>query len=141
MLNVLLPPLRERSRDIGLLAEIFFHNQARKLGRSLKVDDEVTEVFLRYNWPGNVRELHNVIEYAVNMSEDGSITVFHLPGWLALDGEPPKSTGVSLAERVREFERKTIGSMLARCGTSIEAKRQIAAELGISVATLYNKIK
>ena len=141
VLNISLPPLRERGEDIGLLAEIFFSANARKLGRSLKVEDEVTEVLLHYSWPGNVRELRNVIEHAVNMSEDGNISILHLPNWLLALAELPLRKVVPLAEQVRDFERKAIAVMLGKYGTSIEAKHRIASDLGISIATLYNKIK
>jgi transcriptional regulator with PAS, ATPase and Fis domain len=141
VLNVPLPPLRERGCDISLLAETFFHTHARKLGRSLNIADEVTDALLHYSWPGNIRELRNVIEHAVSMSEDGKITISHLPNWLVTSEELLQRKMMSLGDRVREFERKTIISMLKKYGADIEAKRRIATELGISLATLYNKIK
>lgn len=141
VLNVFLPPLRERGWDIRLLTEVFLSLQARKLGRNLIIDEQVSQLFLHYNWPGNIRELRNVIEHAVNMSEDGTITLFHLPNWLTTAEDLTHATAITLATRVREFERKTIISMMKTYGTGLEAKRRIATELDISVATLYNKIK
>ncbi|MDR3561475.1 MAG: sigma 54-interacting transcriptional regulator [Negativicutes bacterium] len=140
VLNIALPPLRERGWDVVLLAEKFFQAHSRKLGRSLQVDGEVLKLLADYHWPGNVRELRNVVEYAVNMCEDGMVTVLHLPKWFKIGEVLPGSSFSSLAEMVQDFERRRIQTLLAHYGVSIDAKRRAAKELGISLATLYNKL-
>ncbi|GMA98496.1 sigma 54-interacting transcriptional regulator [Pelosinus sp. IPA-1] len=142
VLNVHLPPLKERGFDITLLANNFFQFYFRKIGKSFEVDKKVMEVLLQYSWSGNVRELRNVIEYAVNMCDENDIiTILHLPKWFKIDDERQRIPTSSLAEMVQDFERRTIKNAIQHYGSSVEAKQRIAKELGISVATLYNKIK
>ena len=141
VLNVHLPPLAERGLDITLLANNFFQFYFQKIGKNFEVDRNMMEAFLRYPWPGNVRELRNVIEYAVNMCEDNFITLLHLPKWFKIDDKQQRIPISSLTEMVQEFERRTIQNAIQLFGSSVESKQRIAKELGISVATLYNKIK
>jgi len=136
-----LPPLAERGLDINLLANTFFQFYFRKIGKNFEIDKNMMEALLQYPWPGNVRELRNVIEYAVNMCEDNFITLLHLPKWFKIDNERQRLPISSLTEMVQEFERRTIQNAIEHFGSSVEAKQRIAKELGISVATLYNKIK
>lgn len=141
VLNVHLPPLNERGQDIILLANKFFQYYFQKIGRKFEVDKEMLKALLHYSWSGNVRELRNVIEYAVNMCEDNVITTLHLPKWFKIDDTNSRKSTDSLTHMVQEFERRTIQNAIEHYGTSVEAKQRIAKELGISVATLYNKIK
>lgn len=141
VLNVHLPPLAARGLDITLLANNFFQFYFRKIGKNFEVDKNMMEALSQYSWPGNVRELRNVIEYAVNMCEDNFITLLHLPKWFKIDNKHQRIPISSLTEMVQEFERRTIQNAIEHFGSSVEAKQRIAKELGISVATLYNKIK
>lgn len=138
VLTIHLPPLRERIQDVGLLAEHFFSSQGRRLGRSLSADENVMAVLFKYSWPGNVRELRNVVEYAVNMCDGSTVTTLYLPPWLQGDTEPQAGL---LANLVQAYEKKVILSLVERHGATSEAKRRIAKQLGISLATLYNKLK
>lgn len=141
VLNVHLPTLTERGLDITLLADNFFQFYFRKIGKNFEVDKNMMEALLQYPWPGNVRELRNVIEYAVNMCEDNFITLLHFPKWFKIDNKHQRIPISSLTEMVQEFERRTIQNAIQHFGSTVEAKQRIAKELGISVATLYNKIK
>ena len=99
---------------------------------------EVLARLAEHKWPGNVRELANVIERAVIMSGAGPIQVEHLPGWL----EQVPATSVAFTMPVapmtlREVEREVVLGVLDRHGGD---KPQTAAELGIALKTLYNKI-
>jgi PAS domain S-box-containing protein len=141
VLNINLPALRERPHDIRVMVEYFLQLNSYKIGRNFKIEKQVMEGLLRYNWPGNVRELRNVIEYAVNMCEQDIITVQHLPRWFKIDDESRMIPTGSLVVMVQEFERRMIYNMIKHYGASVEAKRRIAKEFGISIATLYNKIK
>lgn len=141
VLNIHLPPLRRRMEDVPLLAAEFLAYYSRKAGRGFTMDDQVGSILGRYDWPGNIRELRNVIEYAINVCETGLITAQHLPLWLQSKLLTYKAAVPTLAELVQDVERKAILEMLQRYGPQVEAKRQIARELGISLATLYNKMK
>lgn len=93
---------------------------------------------MEHDWPGNVRELRNVLEASVYLSDNGCITRDALPAHILLHGAQRDS--LPLAQRVRAFERQEINKLLLRYGSTLEGKKKTAAELGISLATLYNKL-
>jgi transcriptional regulator of acetoin/glycerol metabolism len=150
-LNVIainIPPLRSRTEDIPLL----FRHLLKKMGRDrcceFKAETEVVEVLKQYNWPGNVRELQNVVERAVSLSENGSITLRQLPMELISQVDKP-SRGLPLTvqafdtrlERQKvagEAERHTIIALLNRHAGNVS---QVARELGVSRKTIYNKMR
>jgi len=80
VVNLVLPPLRERPEDIYELALFFLKRSAERIGKRVSYfDDDALTAMSRYSWPGNVRELENVVERAVVLSEDGRITRENLP--------------------------------------------------------------
>ncbi|SHK18572.1 sigma-54 interaction domain-containing protein [Paramaledivibacter caminithermalis] len=84
VVNLVIPPLRERNGDIDILTDYFIKIFKEKLGKSVKgIDNSVKQLFYRYKWPGNVRELRHVIEGAINLIKDGEkIGIQHLPFYL-----------------------------------------------------------
>lgn len=136
--QIRIPPLRERSTDIPALAQEILQELSQKLKRSVTISREALEVLTAYDWPGNVRELRNVLEFSAYLSENGVIVPDSLPESLARAGEEER---LPLARRVRAFEQGEIRKALLRWGDSVEGKRRAAAELGISLATLYNKLE
>jgi DNA-binding NtrC family response regulator len=83
VVNVQMPPLRERQGDVPLLCRHFLQIHARNLGQpAISLSPEAMEVLEHYNWPGNVRELQNIIERAVVLNEDGVISVADLPDFI-----------------------------------------------------------
>ena len=111
---------------------------AKKLKRPVTISQEALEVLMAHDWPGNVRELRNVLEFSAYLAEGGAIVPETLPGNL-LDLKPEQEQR-SLSQRVRAFERGEIQKLLMRYGSTLEGKKKTAAELGISLATLYNKL-
>ena len=85
------------------------------------------------------RELRNVLEFSAYMCEEDTIVLASLPTNLVR--ESAKSEKETLAERVRRFERGEIERSLLCHGNTLEGKKQAAADLGISLATLYNKLQ
>jgi DNA-binding NtrC family response regulator len=80
VINIHLPPLRERKGDIRLLAEIFLKKFAEKMGKdAMEFSEDVLDHFENYKWPGNIRELENVIERAVTLSKGKKITMTVMP--------------------------------------------------------------
>src|SRR6266571_351656 len=79
VINLRLPPLRERSEDIPLLVSHFLRKHTREGGTPPRVDDAVLTALVNYSWPGNVRELENVIERAVTLNQIGPIAIDDLP--------------------------------------------------------------
>lgn len=140
VLNISMPPLRERDGDIRILADHFLDACGKKMMAALKFESDVYECFSNYNWPGNIRELIHVVEFAAHMSEDSLITVHHLPGTLYSESISELVWKGDLSEIIRNVERKIIEGRLKKYGSNLEAKKMIARELGISMATLYNKI-
>ncbi|MBI5806367.1 sigma 54-interacting transcriptional regulator [candidate division TA06 bacterium] len=148
-LNVIqleLPPLRQRGQDILMLADYFLNKYCRRQGKSSKIlSPEAREFLLGYRWPGNVRELENVMERAVVLSKGPSIEKNHLPSDLF-----KKSTNVipdsgqiqqfqtKTSSSLKDEEKQIILSMIQSCGGN---KTHAAKKLGIHYATLYRKLK
>lgn len=137
VIRIEIPPLRERREDIPKLVETFLRSSLR----NVLIGEEVMKFLLLYDWPGNVRELKNAIDYAVCMADGGEIQLCHLPKWISELEVEPKQTNRTLREVIEEAERKLIRETLNRFGNGIEEKKKAAQALGISLATLYNKIK
>ncbi|MBI5580794.1 MAG: sigma 54-interacting transcriptional regulator [Deltaproteobacteria bacterium] len=141
VLNIHMPSLRDRLVDTRVLADHFLKECRQKLMRDLHFDPAVYDAFVKHNWPGNVRELIHTVEFAAQISEDPVIGVQHLPKILNPGPEPECLKRGTLAELVKNFERMVILGRLKSHGSSIHHKIKVARELGISKATLYNKIK
>lgn len=133
-----IPPLRDRRRDIPALAEAILNDLSRTLKRSVTISPEALAVLTAYDWPGNVRELRNVLEFSAYLSNNGVIVRESLPESVLLPTWEHEHR--TLSQRVRLFERSEINKVLLRCGSGLEGKKRAAAELGISLATLYNKL-
>ncbi|WP_027361544.1 sigma-54-dependent transcriptional regulator [Halodesulfovibrio aestuarii] len=145
-LNVIalrVPALRERPSDIPLLAEYFLKKYSNKNRKNIKgLAPQAMDTLIRYAWPGNVRELENVIERAVIMTMGEYISTRELPLSLSVkENEAPIQqaqvsvlTGMSLDE----LERKAILATLEECEYN---KSKTARRLGITRATLHNKLK
>ncbi|WP_437652882.1 sigma 54-interacting transcriptional regulator [Sorangium sp. So ce1182] len=137
--TVILPPLRERPREILALSRAFLADACARAGREeMTLSTEATELLTSYAWPGNVRELKNVIEYIAATVGARIIERAHLPAPLAPQGGPrpeaatPSSPATAaapaaaadvpgrafrpLAEEVRELERTRIAEALAAAG-------------------------
>jgi len=139
VVNVHLPPLRDRVPDIRLLADRFLMKCGGNVNRTLVFSPEAYDAFFRHQWPGNVRELMNAVEYASNMAEQDLILPEHLPkvfhGLATVPGDK------TLEQILGEVERRTILAKLNNEGWTLPAKKRIARELGLSLSTLYAKIK
>jgi DNA-binding NtrC family response regulator len=154
VINVSLPPLRERKEDIPLLVEHFFTHYCREnnkfldaAGRSvLHFEQDALQVLMEHAWPGNVRELENVVERAVVLASAAEVPLDVLPDGLLLangirlrpgDSEslPPDA---SLFEILNDFERRIIVERLEQSGWS---QTEAAESLHVPLSTLNQKIK
>jgi len=137
--NIEIPPLRERKEDLEILVEHILHKKFNKMGkRYCPVSEKTFELLYNYNWPGNVRELENVLERAVINCNNFQITPSDLE--LALQNEK-KEDEIKGVMSLDKAEKIIIKNALDKYGNSYESKLKIADKIGISVATLYNKIK
>ncbi len=139
-----LPPLRERSEDIPLLAQSFLQEFAHERGKELEgFTDEVLERFDAYSWPGNVRELRNVVERAVLFSHGPLVDASALPASLGATRQTaavsqPAPEVISIQSAVERAERNAIRAALA----ATDWHRTEAADiLGVSRKTLWEKMK
>ena len=133
-----IPSLCNRPRDIEELAEYFIIKYSKAFNIPPKnISDEVMKIFISYNWPGNIRELKNVIEYIINVvdEKDPFILLKHLPPKFFNNNEKKE------IKTLAEMEKEAIKLLIERYGTSSKEKIKIAEILGISLATLYRKIK
>jgi transcriptional regulator with PAS, ATPase and Fis domain len=141
VINIELPPMRERISDIPLLAQHFLEEVCQEAGRPLKeFTPEVIAALQRYSWPGNVRELQNAIERAVLLGKSDRICLEDLPRQIAAVGplsvEPIGSR--TLKEALSAPERQIILEVLE----SNQWNRFATADvLGINRTTLYKKMK
>ena len=142
VINICMPPLRERVADIEVLAGAMLAEANRCLGKNIEsIDEEVMEELRRHAWPGNIRELKNVIERAVLLASGSALTteVLSIPVGMARGGaETRPGAPDNLKEAMREPERKFIRDALARCDGNRGAA---ASSLGINRTTLYKKMK
>jgi DNA-binding NtrC family response regulator len=137
VVQMYLPPLRERRDDIPLLAQHFlemasqqFNKKVRRLSRpALHALDE-------YSWPGNVRELENAIQRAVVLSEGQTVDIWHLPASIRNNCEISNFTH-SYEEEVRQFKRRLLLRTLRECGWR---KAESARTLGVARGYLHRLI-
>ncbi len=134
VVNIELPPLRERKEDIPLLAEHFLHKFAAENRKEVtEFSPDVIESLLAYDWPGNIRELENSIERAIILSRDSSITTADLP-----QENVSLVSSASIGKNLKEVEKTHILNVLRETGENYSEAARI---LGVSRMTLYNKAK
>jgi len=144
-LNVIqlhLPPLRQRREDIHLLVAHFLRKHAPGPTATITLDKDTMHSLTAYSWPGNVRELENVIERAVTLSQGGVVTTEDLPQRLRLQqsNDTPPLSADDLAglftglPNLDEIERRYILHVLDATGNN---RKRTAEVLGINRKTLY----
>lgn len=145
-LNVIpikVPPLRQREGDIKLLADYLINRYNKSFDKNvLQIDKDVLKALKDYNWPGNIRELENVIEYMMNLSENGRITKDMVP--INILETKKKNNDFILDDEIeplKYLEKKHILRALDIYGYDTNGKKIAAKKLGIGVATLYRKLE
>ena len=143
------PPLRERAGDIPQLAMFFLGRFAKKFGRPVEtISPETMDRLVRYPWPGNIRELQNVIERGVVLSRGSALELDRavLPSQApseagAVGPAEPQPTSAGLAATLEETERTHIVAALDRAEGVIEGPRGAAKILGIHPNTLRSRME
>jgi PAS domain S-box-containing protein len=138
---ITIPPLRERRDDIPIMIRTFLDALVRKYGVRKRLTSEVLQVLNDYHYPGNVRELENILERLVILSEGEEIEERHL-ALSAATVPPPRppagdGRGRGLREALETYEAQLLKHALLRGHTL----RALAAELGVSVPTLWRKLR
>ncbi len=139
------PPLRDRGEDIGLLANYFLEKYNKKYKKSIFFSEKVLSFLHSYKWPGNVRELQNCTEYGVIMCLEGEFELKQLPPHMKelLSQTDIKESqfeykNMSLKEAVEILEKKVI---LNAISSSNNNKTKAMELLGLSRRTFYRKLK
>jgi transcriptional regulator with PAS, ATPase and Fis domain len=151
VVNLRIPPLRERKQDIPLLAAHFLERMSRETGTTHTLSDDVLRTLVDYDWPGNVRELENSLDRACTLCSGPVLHLADLPTQLQnfhLQNRRPASTastalGVPPSSRVpvlplAQLEKQAILETLRK----LNGDKLLAARLlGIGKTTLYRKLK
>lgn len=137
VVNIHIPPLRERKEDIPLLVSAFIKEFATENDKPVEgIDPKARALLYNYSWPGNVRELRNSIESAVVMAKGPIITPDDLPPSIAADSES-NYVRIQLGASMAEAERELIRANLAANNGN---KSRTAEVLGIGRKTLHRKL-
>lgn len=140
VINVKLPPLRDRKEDIIPISLNYLERLKTKMTTPLRtISHEAEQAFLSYSWPGNIRELQNVVEYAANLCDSDTLTLADLPEHMRGLEECP-DTEKQKETPLPDSQEKQILDLLSTYGHTLEGKKKIAADLGISLRTLYRKL-
>lgn len=147
VVNIHLPPLRERCSDIPLLAVHFIQQQNHKFNTAIKgFANDALHTLCSYEWPGNIRQLKNVIEACMAVENGEFISRETLGQFIEMAGEtplpPPRAEIINpeipFTTALEQFEADLLKSLLKRHGGNIDAA---AKEAGINMVTMYRKIK
>ncbi len=134
--EVRIPPLRERTEDIVILADFFLKKYSRDMQKPVRgFSPDAIQALQGYRWPGNVRELSNAIERAVVLSKGELVTAAELPDKVRFQMEEKSS---SLKDSMNEYEKAVI---LKAFNANKCNKEATAQNLGIDLVTLYRKMK
>jgi len=138
VLEIKLPPLRERKEDILLLAKFYIQIYNKEFNKNIqKIDKNTEKILLDYSWPGNVRELKNVIERSIILCNDETLTSEYLPMELQEDKTPVSGQSFGKVS-LQEMEKQHILHILKSTkGNKSKASRI----LNISRSTLREKLK
>jgi DNA-binding NtrC family response regulator len=138
VIEIRIPPLRDRREDIPLLVSHFLERLSHELGKDIgQVSQEALKLLMDYGWPGNVRELENAIERAM-VTCRAAILGEEDFAFLASAGNGNRPWSPPPNMTLQEMERRMIEATLERTGRNI---KESAAQLGIDRSTLYEKLK
>jgi len=138
VIEIQLPPLRDRREDIPPLIEYLVRRHNRELKRAYRgIDNAAMKILLSQPWKGNIRELDNAIEHAIIVGDGEWVTPADLPRSVHREAAVETTSGDDLREALRGYERVHIETVLRRTSGD---KRVAADRLGLSLSSLYRKI-
>ena len=138
VVQILLPPLRDRAEDIPILAEYFRKEYGLENGKAnLEFSRKSLDRLCEYRWPGNVRELRTAVEHGVVLAQGMKIEVADLPASVRSEEEVSSSPLDSVGCKLTNLERKAILGALNQTGQNVTAAAQ---QLGIHRRTLHRKL-
>jgi len=140
VINIHLPPLRDRMEDVSLLASHFVHKHAHKRKDILirGITEDAIRILRNHTYPGNVRELENIIEHAISFANNAEILPCDLPSYIVQAPSINRAATPRLRDALNGFEKEIIVSALNESGGNIS---RAASSLGIYRQQLQRKIK
>ena len=139
VINIHIPPLRERKEDIPLLAHTFIERISHELGKEVgEISEGALSVLLNHDWPGNVRELENAVERAIVTCKTKILTDYDFGFLTNNHNHEKKEWAVPTNMTLEEAENQIVSATLQRTHGNI---KEAAGILGIDRSTLYDKIK
>ena len=138
VIELFIPPLRERRDDIPPLCSYFFNKYAKEFEKAVEyISEAVIATFMSYSFPGNVRELEHIIERAVILADGNTIELKHLPERFHKSDSPPLDAARTFMT-LAAMEKQYILEVLEATGGN---KSKTTELLGISRAALWRKLK
>jgi two-component system response regulator PilR (NtrC family) len=138
VVEIQIPPLRDRREDVAPLAEYLVRRHNREMKRAYRgIDNGAMKILLAQPWKGNVRELDNAIEHAMIVGDGEWVAAADLPRGVQRDLMPEATVGDDLRDGLRAYERVHIETVLRKTNGD---KRAAADRLGLSLSSLYRKI-
>ena len=139
VMEIHIPPLRERPEDIPELIEHFIKRHNPELKRNFqRMDEAAVRVLMALQWKGNVRELDNVIEHTMILAEGDRIMLKNLPSAIIASSQTNPAFTFNLRDALRQFEEQHIMRALDHAG---QERKEAARLLDISLSSLYRKIE
>jgi DNA-binding NtrC family response regulator len=139
VINIRIPPLRERIEDVPLLAQEFLDRLAHELGRAVSgISEEALRLLMDHAWPGNVRELENAVERGLVTCKSGVLGAEDFAFLSRPAGAPGEGAPLPAGLTLQEMEKEYVAATLARLQGNVKAA---AEALGIDRSTLYEKIR
>lgn len=138
VISITIPSLRNRKGDIPLLADYFLRTISIRVGKTIdKIDPNFIDVLLEYDWPGNIRELSNVIERAINLARNHTLTIDLLPPEISQRSSGPHISLWRNTPTKEDVEEQLIRNYLLKFADN---KTEVAKALNISRSCLYRKM-
>jgi len=138
VIQLTMPPLRERLEDVPLLAQHFLARYASRNQKDVRsISREAMDVLATHDWPGNVRELENTIEHAVVLCRGDTIRLEDLPDLAESERQDMQYMTIQLGTPLNEIEQQVIQQTLRLTRGN---KRLAAQLLGIATRTIYRKL-
>jgi transcriptional regulator with PAS, ATPase and Fis domain len=139
VMEIHIPPLRERPEDIPLLVDYFIKRHNPELKKNYQgIDDDAVRVLMSLPWKGNVRELDNVIEHTMILAEGEQIGRSDLPASVIAGSEGQATFTFNLRDAMSQFEKQHIARVLEQTN---QDRKEAAKLLDISLSSLYRKIE
>lgn len=144
-----IPPLRERTRDLMDFINFFLDENKKKARKPLSLTDEAIQALFSYEWPGNIREVKNAIDYACALVDGNIIKEGDLPESIMSKSRNAMFSKMdfleemtkTLPEMLDDIEKKILEQGVHTFGSTLEARKVMAKAMGVSIATLYNKLR